>query len=224
MARRKMSGKMAHWMVGKMAWTMRYIPLPSALSSASENHFPTLTQPKQSTTSSRRRRCGLCGGCRAPECGRCHFRLDMKKNGGTGRLKKVAFIGSVHMKKVSIPHLPSPLASNNHPVPHRPSHLSDYPVCHFPRHFSPSHLSPHIPICHHFKQPMPHQATNATSKPLNAPTYSNLPPLCNTTSATPLQKVPPQVFSVQLDCSTLQSTQGKHNVAVRSFSTYLIAL
>lgn len=68
------------------------------------------------------------------------------------------------------------------------------------------------------------QATNATSNPLDAPTYSNLPPLCNTTSATPLQKFPPQGFSVQLDCSTLQSTQGKHNVAVRSFSTYLIAL
>ena len=33
-------------------------------------------------------RCGNCSGCAAKECGTCHFCKDMKKYGGSGRLKK----------------------------------------------------------------------------------------------------------------------------------------
>mmetsp|Transcript_1418 Transcript_1418/g.1869 ORF Transcript_1418/g.1869 Transcript_1418/m.1869 type:complete len:422 (+) Transcript_1418:212-1477(+) len=36
----------------------------------------------------KRKRCGCCEGCRAIECGKCRYCLDMKKRGGSGTLRR----------------------------------------------------------------------------------------------------------------------------------------
>ena len=144
---------------------LKVTPPPPALTSASRKHSPTPTQPKQSMTSSRQRRCGLCGGCKAPECGRYHFCLDMKKNGGTGRLKKSCIHRqctheeSVHTTSSQPPCFQQPSCTSLSKPSFRPSSVP----------FSQTFFSePSITTSSHLSSL---QTTDATSNPLDAPTY-----------------------------------------------------
>ena len=40
------------------------------------------------TSGVRRRRCGVCVGCKGKECGECHSCKNMKKYGGSGTMKQ----------------------------------------------------------------------------------------------------------------------------------------
>jgi len=57
----------------------------------SEEGFATLAQAKEAPRqrgAMKRKRCGVCPGCLAPECGNCRYCLDMKKRGGSGTLRR----------------------------------------------------------------------------------------------------------------------------------------
>ena len=70
------------------------MPIPPALTSATQQHHATkpIARNKSIASSSRKKRCGQCVGCRTPDCGKCRFCADKKRNGGMGRLKK----GCIH--------------------------------------------------------------------------------------------------------------------------------
>lgn len=53
-------------------------------------HFSLIVRCKMSCAKGvkRKARCGNCSGCVTKDCGTCHFCQDMKKFGGSGRLKK----------------------------------------------------------------------------------------------------------------------------------------
>jgi len=48
----------------------------------------TKESPRSSRGVMKRKRCGVCPGCLAQECGNCRYCLDMKKRGGSGTLRR----------------------------------------------------------------------------------------------------------------------------------------